>query len=149
MISTDTDLFHHDIRVAVSTYGDLIISESDEVNLKFFRLIVVVYAFKDSVRWIWGFIHIEETVLAAFVHEISLVVLFTNLAFRFLVRIEKSVVLFPFCYSFRNPVFETVEVNILNSSHAFAKTDQRVLWGADALKTDSAAFVLVAALTFD
>ena len=123
MTSTDTDLFHHNIRVAVSTYGDFIISESDEIDLEFFRLVVVVYAFEDGVRWIWGFIHIEETVLAAFVHELSLIVFFTNLAFRFLVRIEKSVVLFPFCYPFRNPVFETVEMNILNSSHAFAKTD--------------------------
>jgi hypothetical protein len=94
--SADADFFHHHVGVAVSAYGDLIFTQSNQKHRETPCLIIVIDAFEDGIGRVGSSVHIQQRVLLTFVHKLCLVVFLADLTFGFLVGVEKGVVLFPF-----------------------------------------------------
>ena len=65
-----------------------------------------------------------------------MVVFFAEFALRFLIGVEQGVVVLPLDYIFGDPVFEALKMDVLDSTHAAAQTDQRVDHIIVTLETD-------------
>ena len=126
VISTDTYFLHHHIRITIPSYRYLIVTQSNQQHWVSSWLIFKVNPLEDGIRWIGSILHVKKRIFPARICELCLIIFLTQLTFGLLIGIKKSVIMLSLDHIFRNPILETLKVDILNCSRTFAQTHQRI-----------------------
>ena len=123
VITTYTDILHHNIAIAISSYCHLFLPQTYQENRKPFILLIKVHLnfLEDGVWRVWCFWQIQQQIFAFLVDKIRFIVVFAYFTLGLWIRKEKRVVVLSFNGIITYPVFQALIVDVLNTPQTFAK----------------------------